>query len=99
VREGMSRHKAIEALTMAGARMLDLGSRIGSLEKGKDADFIILSGDPFSVYTKLEQTWVEGIKRWDISIPADKAFLLGGYDVYSNDRGEFHQHGDDSADN
>jgi len=95
VREGMSRTKAVEALTIAGAKMLDLSSRVGSIEKGKDADFIILSGDPFSVYTKLEQTWVEGQKRWDIANPADKAFLLGGYGVYSNDRGEFHHHGDD----
>lgn len=99
VREGMSRNKAIEALTLAGARMLDLSSRIGSLEKGKDADFIILNGDPFSVYTKLEQTWVEGQKRWDITNPADKAFLLGGYGVYSNDRGEFHHHTDDETAN
>lgn len=99
VREGMSRNKAIEGLTLAGAKMLDLSSRIGSLEKGKDADFIILSGDPFSIYTKLEQTWVEGQKRWDISNPADKAFLLGGYGVYSNDRGEYHHHGDDGTEN
>ncbi len=92
VREGMSREKALEAVTIAGAQMLDLSSKIGSLEKGKDADFIILSGDPFSVYTKVEQTWVEGQKRWDISNPADKAFLLGGYQVYSTDRAEFHHH-------
>ncbi len=92
VREGMSKEKALEALTLAGARMLDLGSRVGSLEKGKDADFIILSGDPFSVYSKVEQTWVEGNKRWDISNPKDKAFLTGGYDVYSPIRGEFHHH-------
>lgn len=92
VREGMSREKAVEALTMAGARMLDLGSRVGSLEKGKDADFIILSGDPFSIYTKVEQTWVEGNKRWDILNVKDKAFLTGGYDVYSPVRSEFHHH-------
>ena len=95
VREGMSREKALEALTLANARMMDLGSRVGSLEKGKDADFIILSGDPFSVYSKVEQTWVEGIKRWDISNPKDKSFLTGGYDVYSPIRGEFHHHADD----
>lgn len=95
VREGMSKEKALEALTLAGARMLDLGSRVGSLEKGKDADFIILSGDPFSVYSKVEQTWVEGNKRWDISNPKDKTFLTGGYDVYSPIRGEFHHHADD----
>lgn len=83
VREGMSRQKALEALTIAGAKMLDLGTRIGSLKKGKDADFVILSGDPFSVYTHVEQTWVEGKKRFDRSIPADKVFAVGGYKVYT----------------
>ncbi len=92
IREGMSREKAMEAITIAGAKILDLSSRIGSLKAGKDADFIILSGDPFSVYTTLEQTWVEGIKRFDRSIPADKAFFTGGNGVYSPDRGEFHHH-------
>ena len=95
VREGMSKEKALEAVTIAGARMLDLSSKVGSLEKGKDADFIILSGDPFSIYTKVEQTWVEGEKRWDIQNPADKAFLTGGYGVYSTDRSEFHHHDND----
>ena len=92
VREGMSRNKAIEALTLSGARMLDMSSQVGSLEKGKDADFLILSGDPFSIYTKVEQTWVEGNKRYDLSNPKDKAFFTGGYDVYSPIRGEFHHH-------
>ncbi len=98
VREGMSRQKALEGLTITGAKLIDLSTRIGSLEKGKDADFIILSGDPFSVYTKVEQTWVEGIKRYDISNQADKAFLTGGYGVYNYDRGEYHQHGDEEED-
>jgi imidazolonepropionase-like amidohydrolase len=95
VREGMSREKAMEALTLAGAKMLDLGSRVGSLKPGKDADFIILNGDPFSVYTRVEQTWVEGKKRFDLSIPEQKAWLTGGYGVYSSDRGEFHHHVDE----
>lgn len=82
IREGMSRAKALEALTLAGARMLELDDRLGSLEKGKDADFAILSGDPFSVYTKVEQTWVEGVKMFDLSRPADKAYAVGGYGVY-----------------
>ena len=75
-----------------------MSSRIGSLEKGKDADFIILNGTPFSVYTQVEQTWVEGEKRYDIGNPADKAFLTGGYGVYSYDRSEFHHHGDEEED-
>ena len=99
VREGMSRQKALEALTIVGAKMLDLSSSVGSLEKGKDADFVLLSGDPLSVYTKVEQTWVEGKKRYDISNPEDRAYLTGGYGVYSADRGEFHHHGDEEEEN
>jgi len=72
MREGMSREKALESLTIANARMMDIEDRTGSLDPGKDADFIILSGDPFSVYTKVEQTWVEGEKVYDYSDPKDK---------------------------
>jgi imidazolonepropionase-like amidohydrolase len=78
VRNGMSREAALYALTMAGAKMLDLDQRIGSLERGKDADFIVLSGDPLSVYTRVEQTWVEGVKVFDLSDPRDHAFAVGG---------------------
>ena len=79
VRAGMSREKALEALTIAGARMLDLDARVGSLEPGKDADLVILSGDPFSVRTKVLQTWVEGRKVFDRDDPEDRLFAVGGY--------------------
>jgi len=94
VREGMRPADAIKALTINGARMLDLDQRVGSLQAGKDADFVILSGDPFSVYTKVLETWVEGVRRYDRSNHADRAFAVGGYGVYNPDRGELHQHED-----
>jgi imidazolonepropionase-like amidohydrolase len=79
VRAGMSREKALYGLTMAGAIMLDLQKQTGSLEAGKDADFIILSGDPLSVYTKVLETHVEGVRVFDLSNPADRLFAVGGY--------------------
>jgi len=98
IREGMSREKAIEGLTINGAKILDMSKSIGSLEIGKDADFIILNGDPFSVYTHVEQTWVEGKKRYDFNNPVDKAFFTGGYGVYSAERGEYHHHDGEEED-
>ena len=82
VRAGMSRQKALEGMTIAGAIMLDLQDRVGSLKPGKDADFVILSGDPLSVYTHIEQTWVEGQKMFDRSNPEDKKIATGGYNAF-----------------
>ena len=71
----------MRGLTLAGAEMLGLEDRIGSLERGKDADFVVLSGDPFSVYTRVQQTWVEGVKRFDLNDPDDQAVAEGGFGV------------------
>lgn len=79
VRGGMSRQKALEALTLAPAKMLGLDARVGSLEPGKDADFIVLTGDPLSVYSKVLLTYVDGRKVFDRSNPKDRLFAVGGY--------------------
>jgi imidazolonepropionase-like amidohydrolase len=79
VRAGLSRAGALRAMTINGAKLLDLEDRVGSLEAGKDADLVVLSGDPLSVYTKIEQTWVEGIKRFDRTDPKDRLYATGGY--------------------
>jgi hypothetical protein len=47
-------------------------------EAGKDADFILLSGDPPSVYSKVLETYVEGKKVFDRSDPKDLLFATGG---------------------
>jgi len=79
VRAGMSEAGALAALTLNGARLLDLQDRVGSLEPGKDADFVILSGPPFSVWTQVEQTWVQGEPVFDRARAADRLWAVGGW--------------------
>src|SRR5947207_5702078 len=62
VRGGMSEELALKGLTLHAAEMLHLEDRCGSLEKGKDADFVVLSGAPFSVYTQVLETHIEAKK-------------------------------------
>ena len=91
VRAGMSREAALESVTLAGARMMGLADRVGSLEDGKDADFLILSGDPLSVYTTIEETWVEGQNVFDFDNPDDREFATGGYRVYEGAASHVHE--------
>jgi imidazolonepropionase-like amidohydrolase len=79
VRAGMSQEAALRALTIEGAKQLDLADRVGSIKVGKEADFAILSGAPLSIYTKVEQTWVEGQKVFDRSSPDDLLYAVGGF--------------------
>ncbi len=79
VRAGMTRDGALYGLTMAGARILELEKRIGSLEAGKDADFIVLSGDPLSVSTVVLETWIEGGRVFDRANEKDHLYATGGY--------------------
>jgi imidazolonepropionase-like amidohydrolase len=80
IRGGLSEEDALAALTLRGAEMLGLDSRIGSLAPGKDADLVILSGPPFSIWTHVEQTWVEGKRVFDRSDPQDRRYATGGFD-------------------
>ncbi len=79
VRGGMSRDGALRALTINGAKQMKLDARVGSLEVGKDADFLVLDGDPLSTYTHVLETWVEGEKLFDRSRPNDLLMATGGY--------------------
>jgi len=82
VRTGMSEAGALRALTLEGARQLGLDARVGSLEQGKDADLVVLSGPPFSVYTQVLETWIEGERVFDRADPVDLRYATGGFDVW-----------------
>ncbi len=57
---GVPREQAIQFVTLNAARQLRVDDRIGSLEEGKDADFVIWSGDPLSTYSRCLETWIDG---------------------------------------
>jgi len=79
VRGGMSEAAALRALTLTAAKLLHLDHRLGSLEKGKDADFAVLSGPPFSVYTHVLETYIDGKKVFDAANKADIGYRDGGF--------------------
>ncbi len=91
VRAGMSRDRALYGLTMAGATMLGLEDRVGSLDVGKDADVVVLSGDPLSVYTQVLETWVDGSRVFDRSNPEDRLYAEGGFGAGHDQRGGHHE--------
>jgi imidazolonepropionase-like amidohydrolase len=60
VKNGLSRGEALRAATLAPAEILGLGSRIGSIEKGKDANLVVLTGDPLDAQSWVETVLIEG---------------------------------------
>ncbi|MFQ5606783.1 MAG: amidohydrolase family protein, partial [Candidatus Zixiibacteriota bacterium] len=57
---GMAEEEALKMVTINPALQLKIEDRVGSLAVGKDADFVIWSANPLSVYARAEQTWIEG---------------------------------------
>jgi imidazolonepropionase-like amidohydrolase len=58
--------EALKFITLNAAKQLFIDHRVGSLEEGKDADFVLWSGPPLSTYSVCEQTWIDGRKYFDI---------------------------------
>lgn len=58
---------AIKWVTINAAWAIGLDDKIGSIEPGKNADVVLWSGNPFSVYARAEKVWVDGAMLYDRS--------------------------------
>jgi imidazolonepropionase-like amidohydrolase len=64
--------QAVKWMTINPAWALGLEDQIGSIEPGKNADLVLWSGNPFSVYTRTEKVWVDGAMLFDRSDPTEQ---------------------------
>jgi imidazolonepropionase-like amidohydrolase len=62
---GLTEEQALRQVTLNPAMQLGIDKRTGSIDVGKDADFAIFSAHPFSVYTTVEMTIIEGEVYFD----------------------------------
>jgi len=66
LRTGLTEEQAMTTVTINAAKVLAIDERTGSLEAGKDADFVVWSGNPLSQFTKAEQTWIDGRRYFSL---------------------------------
>jgi imidazolonepropionase-like amidohydrolase len=57
---GLTEDEALRTITINGAIQLGIDKKVGSLEVGKDADVVLWTGDPLSVYSRVETTYIDG---------------------------------------
>lgn len=62
---GMSEEDALKMVTLNPARMLHVDNRVGSIKAGKDADLVLWTDNPLSIYAKAEITMVDGTVYFD----------------------------------
>lgn len=60
IREGMDEFKALQAITINAAKHAGIEDCVGSIQEGKDADFVILKGNPFAVDARISYTIING---------------------------------------
>lgn len=101
---GMSEHDALKMVTINPAMQLKIDGVTGSIKAGKQADFVLWSAHPLSVYSQAQQTWIGGTKYFDINtdkalqqqLDAEKAALVqkvlgAGDDAKAGDKAAYKQ--------
>jgi len=63
---GVEPHEALKFVTLNAAKQFKVEDRVGSLEEGKDADFVIWSGSPLSSLSRCERTFIDGVEYFSL---------------------------------
>lgn len=80
VSRGLSAQSALRALTQTPAELLGISDQLGSIQKGKLASFLVTDGDIFDEKTKVQETWVDGIRFQHTPDPVST--VAGVYEVH-----------------
>jgi len=73
---GVPEEEALKFVTINAAKQLGIDKRVGSLEPGKDADFVVWSGHPLDSRSVVLQTWIDGKKYFDRDEAVKRAAAL-----------------------
>lgn len=71
LRTGLTEEQALSTVTNQSAQAIAIDDRVGSLEPGKDGDFVVWNGNPLSQFTRAEQTWLDGRRYFSIEEDAE----------------------------
>jgi hypothetical protein len=75
---GVERETALAAITKGPAEVIGLGSEVGTIEKGKHGNLVLLSGDPLSLQTQVRFVFIEGKLVYDRSTDSRLQHLMEG---------------------
>jgi imidazolonepropionase-like amidohydrolase len=79
---GLSAQQVMPMLTTTAAELLGVADRVGSLSAGKDADFVVLSGEPFATHTRVQAVYVNGLPAFTANAQR-KATLIRAGRIYT----------------
>ncbi len=76
---GLPKDAALRSVTLSAAEILGVAERVGSLEAGKDASFLVTDGDPLEIMTRIERVWIGGV---EVDLDDNPQYRL--YEKYDN---------------
>jgi len=76
---GLPKDAALRSVTLSPAEIFGVAERVGSLEAGKDASFLLTDGDPLEIRTRIERVWIGGV---EVDLADNPQYRL--YEKYDN---------------